>query len=417
MAPKAATKMITGKNALTKALAAIEKKTGKKPMAETVYVPVSTGSFPVDNLIGGSIKLGGEPICLGFPRRRITELFGPESSGKTTLSTSTMVQCQRAGGTCLFIDYEHAFDLNYARSQGLVVDDPSRFALVQPDDMEEGFKMAFIGIGMGVDMVVMDSVAAMVPKAELDRDFDELAKIGVVAAKLSQLLPKMVMFLSKYPLIEGDKEKSDPSHPGTAFVLINQTRAKIQTGGYGGGAGGGDDDNTTGGKALKFYASLRLKVQKIKAESIKSKDPITGKDVNSPFGNITNVKCIKNKMDGRQGHSTQIFIRFGTGVDDHYSVIESAVTQGLMKKSGSFYELKDVRTQGREKMRKYLMENPPIYQALKMALSQSINASARVITPEEMSEEDQILEGELAEMGLDAATSDSAVESELLEEV
>lgn len=387
-------------SALARAKAAIGKATGQKPLSDkdTRYGFVSTGSFPIDMLIGGSPAADGKGLrCPGFPRRRITEVYGPESSGKTTIAISAMVQAQKAGGCALFIDFEHALDLGYAKAQGLDLDE-DKCQVYQPDNMEDGFKQMYIGIMAGIDIIVVDSVAAMLPKSEIEKGFDDSAKIGAVARQFSLVLPKFVMWLSNYPHIQGEKGKRDPDHEGTALVFINQTRSLIQTSG-GGHGGAGGDENTSGGKALKFYAFLRLRAQRIKSESIKVRDSITGKDVNKAFGNVTNVKVVKSKVDAKQGHSTQMFIRYGTGIDDYYSIIETGVVQRLIKKEGGgYFTLKEFRVRGKDKMRKYLIENPKVYDALKMALAQAVNAGAQGATDQDLEEGDELMEG-LDELG------------------
>lgn len=376
---------------LAKARAAIYKATGQKPLqpGDTKYGYVSTGSFPVDMLIGGSpSKSDGSPICPGFPRRRITELYGPESSGKTTMAISAMVQAQRAGGVAMIIDFEHALDLAYAKAQGLD-DDPDKLMFYQPDCMEDGFKQMYVGIYSGVDIIVVDSVAAMLPKSEIEKGFDDAAKIGVVARQFSMMLPKFVMWLSKFPVMADDKEKKDPTQPGTALVFINQTRALIQTGG---GGGHGDNENTSGGKALKFYAYLRLRTQRISSEFIEKKDPMSGKKVRKAYGNVTIVKTVKSKIDGKQGHSARIFIRYGTGIDDYYSVIETGVVQRLIKKEGAYYALQDTRVQGKDKLRKYLIDNPNVFAALKASLATAVNASADGAVNDELGDNEEFID-------------------------
>lgn len=398
--------------AIRRAKLAIKKMTGQNPIeGDAKLGSVSTGSFPIDMLIGGVPGPDGKPLCPGFPRRHITEVFGPESSGKTTLAISAIVQAQRAGGSAMFIDFEHALSMTYARAQGL---DPEMCLHYQPSSMEEGFKHMQIGIALGIDIIVVDSVAAMLPKSEIDKEFDESAKIGAVARQFSLMLPKFVMWLHKYPLL-ADKTTTDPDHLGTALVFINQTRALIQTSGYQ-PPGGGGDENTSGGKALKFFAFLRIRTQKIKAESIKSKDPITGKDVNKAFGNVTNVKLVKTKIDGKQGHSTQMFIRFGTGIDDAYSIIETAVVHRLMKKDGSYYALQDFRVQGKDKMRKYLIENPKVFEALKLSLAQAINAGAKGQVKDELDEGDELIDGMDDEISSRLDADISEVEETLADE-
>jgi recombination protein RecA len=338
---------------------------------------VSTGSFNVDMLIGGTKTLDGKGlICPGFPRRRITEVYGAESSGKTTLLISAMVQAQRAGGSALLVDFEHSLDLSYAQKMGLSLAE-DKMQVYQPETMESGFMVMFLAITGGVDIIGVDSVAAMVPEAELAKDFNESARIGAVAQKFSRDLPKFVSWLNKYPLVPGPKgsdRKSDPNHPGTALVFINQTRATISTSGYGGG--GGNEENTSGGKALKFYAYERLRLSRIKSEVIEKVDAYTGRKKKYPYGNVTDVRVVKSKIDAKQGHSTQIFIRYGTGIDDYFSVIELGVTQKLIRRDGSMYKLGDQQFRGRDTLRKYLLENDAVFQTIRTKLAQLVNDGA-----------------------------------------
>lgn len=366
---------------------AIAKKTGMKPLRPGThsYGYVSTGSFNVDMLIGGTKTLDGKGlICPGFPRRRITEIYGAESSGKTTLLISAMVQAQRAGGKAMLIDYEHSIDLSYAQRLGLSLAE-DKMQVYQPDTMEDGFVAMYAGILGGFDIIGVDSVAAMVPEAELEKGFDQGAKIGVVAAAFSRELPKFVGWLNKYPFIsdkEGSK-RSDPNHPGTALVFVNQTRAAI-TMGYGGGSG--EVENTAGGKALKFYAYERLRLARIRSESIEKNDAFTGKKKKYPYGNVTDVRVVKSKIDAKQGHSTQIFIRYGTGIDDYYSVIETGVTQKLIRREGAMYRLGEQNFRGRDLLRKYLQENDDVFQTLRLKLAQVVNDGA--VAVEEPDDED-----------------------------
>lgn len=384
---------------MAKIRGAIQKTTQSKPLqpGATAYAYVPTGSFNVDMLIGGTpLKDNGKVlICPGFPRRRITEVYGAESSGKTTLALSAIAQAQKAGGMALLIDFEHSIDLVYAQKLGVSLDD-DKLQVYQPDTMEDGLKMLYIGIVGGVDIIVVDSVAAMVPKAEFDKNFDQSAKIGALAAKFSTELPKFVSWLHKHP---ADK----PGHPGTALVLINQTRALINTSNPYGGAG--DSENTSGGKALKFYAYERLRLARIKSEFVERKDKMSGKVRRFPYGNVTDVKVVKSKIDAKQGHSTQIFIRFGTGIDDYLSVIETGVVQRLIKRDGKFYTFSGERFQGKDRLRSYLIANPEIYEQVRSKLVEAVNSSAVV---DELGEDDELIEG----LDLDAVSQEDAEDSE-----
>lgn len=390
----------------------IFKATKQKPIkpSEIQLAHAPTGSLAVDMLIGSTKAKDGKPICPGFPRRHLTEIYGPESSGKTTLGLSAIVEAQKAGGCAVFIDFEHALDMNYAKAVGVSFD-PVGWQFYQPNDMEEGLTMAIVSIALGVDIVVIDSVAGMVPKDEMTKKMTDPTKIGAVARILASNLPKFVTWLAKHPM-EGPKDAkvSVKGHPGTALVVLNQTRALINT--SGGGFGGGDNENTSGGKALKFFAYLRLRLQRIKSEFIERNDPITGKKRRYPFGNVTIVKVVKSKVDAKQGHTTNIFIRYGYGIDDYLSIIEAGVTYKLIKKQGSYFEYKDHRFQGKEKFRKFLMEEgSQVFTELKDKLTTLIGDSADpAATAENMTEEDTILE-QLVEEGIldDDMVSDEPV--------
>lgn len=376
----------------------IKKSTGEVPLTPSYETlpHVSTGSLIVDFLIGGSQTSTGTALCPGFPRKRIWEVYGPESSGKTTLALSAITACQRAGGVAMFLDWEHALHHAYARQVGVDFD-PARLLYYAPNNMEDGLKMAFIGMRAGVDLIVADSVAAMVPKAEMEKKLDDAAKVGARAAKLSEVLPKMVNWLSKPP-------EKYPDHPGTAFVLINQERAKINTSG-----GRGSTSDSSGGKALKFYAYGRTRLSRIKSEKIERVDPVTKKKINIPFGNVVEVKVVKTKVDANQGQGGHIFIRYGFGVDNYLSVIEAAAAHKVIKAGGGGnYEVGEHKVRGRENLRKMLMEDRTLFDQVRRDLETAILAT----TPQAVTE---ITEGDriLSEVGViddDAMMEDCGVE-------
>lgn len=393
--------------ALTKAM--IFKQTGHKPLAlqNSTMPHVSTGSVIVDYLIGGSpAKDGKGPVCPGFPRRKITEVYGAESSGKTTLTLATIADVQRRGGTCMFLDYEHALHHGYAQSIGVKFDDS--LSLYAPDTMEEGFKMMLIGVMTGIDLIVVDSIAAMVPEAELEKEPGEAAKVGGLAKPLAELLPKFALWLSKYPM-DKETKKPIPGKPGTALVFINQTRATINTGG---GGGGPPQDNTSGGKALKFFAYVRLALTRVGSQYIERKDPLTGKMKRFPYGNQTKVKCVKSKCDSKQGHEVEIFIRYGFGIDNYYSVIETAAAQGISKKDGTWITYGGERWQGRDKFRQYLIENPSVFDELCRKVNTAVLSTAeQAIEDDEMTEEERLMAEVAKELDGEAELSGGVVET------
>jgi recombination protein RecA len=348
---------------------------------------IGSGSIIVNNLVGGTIGPDGRPVCPGYPRRRITEIYGPEASGKTTLALEAVKTVQNAGGSAAFLDFEHALDYRYAKAIGVKFDET--FDIFAPDTLEQGFKMVFVMICAGVDVVVVDSVAAMVPAAEMAKSIDDAIKVGVVASKLAQTLPKVANWLAMYPK---RGEERDEDAPGTALILLNQERATISTGpSYAPPAA-----SSTGGKALKFYCSVRLHIQRVKTEKDSRLDPITNKKRDTPFGIVTKVKVIKDKLDGKAGQEGEIFIRYGTGVDDIFSVIEAAVANKIVKRGGSSYEFDQVKIIGRDKFRAYMIQNPQVYANLIGEVQKAILSGAMPVPLDDMAdtgvEEQELIE-------------------------
>jgi recombination protein RecA len=320
-------------------IAHIAKITGQKPIGgEIVTFPhIPSGIVTIDNLLGGSLLPDGSGmVCPGYARGRVIEVFGAESSGKTTLALGAVCATQKIGGVSVYLDFENAIHHGYAKQIGVRFNTTDTL-LYAPDNLEEGYKMLYLAVKNGVDLVVVDSVAAMVPKSELDKKLDEEARIGALARAMSQNLSKMVQWLKDSP---------------TCVMLINQTRSLIKAGSH-----AGEDDNTAGGKAVKFYASHRLKLTRTRSDFIERKDPVTLKKKRIPYGNVVAVKVCKNKLDGKQGHSAEIFIRYGYGIDEFHSLIEAAIPRSIIKKEGSSYDLNGDRFLGKEKLRQYLIDN------------------------------------------------------------
>jgi recombination protein RecA len=276
---------------------------------------ISTGSISVDTALGVG----------GLPRGRVVEIYGPESSGKTTLALHVIAEAQKAGGLAAFIDAEHALDPGYAKKLGVDVDN---LLVSQPDHGEQALEIAAALISSGgVDIVVVDSVAALVPKAELDGDMGD-AHVGLHARLMSQALRK----------VTGISARSN-----TLLVFINQIREKI-------GVMFGSPETTTGGRALKFYASVRLDVRRIGA--IKDGDTISG--------NRTRVKVAKNKV-AAPFREAEFDILYGEGICKETDLLDLAVTNGVVEKSGSWLSYQGERIgQGRENARVFLKENPEV---------------------------------------------------------
>jgi len=293
---------------------------------------ISTGSLSLDVAIG----IGG------VPRGRVIEIFGPESGGKTTLALHIVAEAQKQGGLAAFVDAEHALDVQYARKIGVNTDD---LLISQPDTGEQALEIAETLVRSGaLDVLVIDSVAALVPKAELEGDMGD-AQMGVQARLMSQALRKLTGAISKSK---------------TTVVFINQIRMKI-------GIMFGSPETTTGGNALKFYASLRLDIRKV--TSIKQ-----GADV---VGMRTRVKVVKNKM-APPFRETEFDIIFGEGISKEGDIVDLAAQHGIIEKSGAWFSYKGERlAQGRDNAKKALQDNKQLCDTLENELRQKLGLFAR----------------------------------------
>lgn len=387
-AKKAGVEDATTSKRLQAARAYILKKTGKKnvSVSKTSIPHVGSGSFLLDALIGGTPAEDGKAaFCPGYPRRYITEIYGAEASGKTTSALEAVAEVQKLpGGSAMYLDFEHGLNQKYARSIGVDFDE-NKLIHYQPDTMEEGWTMLKVGLKTGVDLIVIDSVAAMTPKAELEKDLDASAKIGVHASNLSNTLKKVMNWL------HNPEVSSNPK--GTAIVLINQTRAVISTG----GPAKGDTETTPGGKALKFYCHLRVKFTKIGGEYVKRKNPATGKEQTYQYGNHTQVKIVKSRIDGTNGHTANIFIRYGQGIDNYYSLIESAVATKIVQRSGGTNKYGVYAAPSKDKFRELLVNNPALFEEIKLKVLAAIRAGADAPPSAEEDDIEDVLAGAFAE--------------------
>ena len=325
--------------ALKAALAQIEKSFGKGAIMkmdgstpqEELQV-ISTGSLGLDLALGVG----------GLPRGRIVEIFGPESSGKTTLCLETIAQCQKIGGVCAFIDAENAFDPVYARKLGVKVED---LMVSQPDTGEQALEICDMLVRSGgVDMVVVDSVAALVPKAEIEGDMGD-SHVGLQARLMSQALRKLTGHIKK---------------TNTLVVFINQLRMKI-------GVMFGNPETTTGGNALKFYASVRLDIRR--TGSIKKGDEI--------IGNETRVKVVKNKVSP-PFKSAEFDILYGEGTSREGEILDLGVSHGFVEKSGAWYSYNGERIgQGKDNAREYLREKPELALEIENRIRAAVGVAGR----------------------------------------
>jgi recombination protein RecA len=304
--------------AVDQALSQMDKQFGKG----SVLRLGSRNVLPVAVIPSGSISLDAALGVGGFPRGRVIEIFGPESSGKTTLALHVIAQAQKAGGNAAFIDAEHALDPAYARNLGVDVDN---LLISQPDYGEQALEIvgALIGSG-GIDVAIVDSVAALVPKAELDGEMGD-SHMGLHARLMSQALRKLTGTVAR---------------TNTLLVFINQIREKI-------GVMFGNPETTTGGRALKFYASVRIEVRRIGAI----------KDGETVAGNRTKIKVVKNKV-AAPFREVEVDILYGQGISKEGDLLDLAATHAVVEKSGSWYSYQGERIgQGRENARAFLIEH------------------------------------------------------------
>jgi recombination protein RecA len=342
------------KQALAAALTQIERQFGKgaimrmgdRTAAEGVQV-ISTGSLTLDLALG----IGG------LPRGRVVEIYGPESSGKTTLTLQVIAECQKMGGTAAFVDAEHALDPEYAEKLGVKVED---LLVSQPDTGEQALEITDMLVrSAAVDVVVIDSVAALTPKAEIEGDMGD-SHVGLHARLMSQALRKLTANIQR---------------SNTMVIFINQIRMKI-------GVMFGSPETTTGGNALKFYSSIRLDIRRIGA--LKKGDEI--------IGNQTRVKVVKNKM-APPFKQAEFEILYGEGISREGEMIELGVQQNMVDKSGAWYSYNGDRIgQGKENVRQFLKDNPEMAADIDSRLRAELLPSSSKVAKEEPVKADEEVE-------------------------
>ena len=323
--------------AIEMAVGQIEKQFGKGAImrlgqgAIAAIPRISTGSISIDNALG----IGG------VPRGRVVEIFGPEASGKTTLALQVIAQAQQRGGTAAFVDAEHALDPTYASKLGVDLDN---LLVSQPDNGEQALEIVEVLVRSGgADVVVVDSVAALVPRAEIDGEMGD-AQVGLQARLMSQALRKLTAVVSK-------------SH--TCLIFINQLRVKI-------GVMFGNPETTTGGRALKFYSSVRIDIRRIGA--IKDGDLV--------IGNRTRVKIVKNKV-APPFRMAEFDLIYGEGVSREGDLLDLAVDRRIVEKSGTWFSYNGERLgQGREKVKLFLRQNPEIFDTIDARVRKELGLTA-----------------------------------------
>jgi len=346
------------KAALDNALKQIEKQFGKgsvMKLGEQADIKIQTSS-------SGSLALDTALGVGGYPRGRVIEIYGPESSGKTTVTLHAIAEIQKNGGQAAFIDAEHALDPIYAQKLGVNIDE---LLLSQPDTGEQALEITEALVRSGaIDIIVIDSVAALVPKAEIEGEMGD-SHMGLQARLMSQALRKLSGIINKSNCIA---------------IFINQVREKI-------GVMFGNPETTTGGRALKFYSSVRLEVRR--AESIKQ-----GNDI---VGNRTKIKVVKNKV-APPFKTAEVDIMYGEGISKEGEIIDIGVEKDIVQKSGSWYAYGDERLgQGRENAKEFLKENPSVKEEISRKIREEAGIAGDEFTaaPEEAEEMDQELALEL----------------------
>lgn len=329
------------KAALDMALKSIEKQFGKGSVmklgekSDRNVSSISSGSLAIDTALG----IGG------YPRGRVIEIYGPESSGKTTVSLHAIAEAQAAGGTAAFIDAEHALDPVYAQNLGVNIDE---LLLSQPDTGEQALEIAEALVRSGaIDIVVVDSVAALVPKAEIEGEMGD-SHMGLQARLMSQALRKLSGVINK---------------SNTIVIFINQIREKI-------GVMFGNPETTPGGRALKFYSSVRMEVRR--AEALKS-----GNDI---IGNRTKIKIVKNKV-APPFRTAEVDIMYGKGISREGEIVDIGSDLEIIQKSGSWYSYNEERIgQGRENAKQFLMANPELRAEISNKVRESLGMAAAAYT-------------------------------------
>ena len=336
--------------ALELALAQIEKQFGKGTIMKLGEAPTR---LTVESIPTGSPSLDLALGIGGIPRGRVTEVFGPEASGKSTLAFHIMAQAQSRGGVAAYIDVEHAFDPTYAAHCGVKVDE---LLISQPDTAEQALEVTETLVRSGaVDVIAIDTVAALVPRAEIEGDMGD-AQVGLQARLMSQALRKLTAAISK---------------SNTAVIFLNQLREKV-------GVFFGSPEVTPGGRALKFYSSVRIDLRRL--DSIKQGGVV--------IGNRVRAKVVKNKL-APPFRSAEFDIMFDRGISKEGNLIDLGVAMGVIKKSGAFFSFGEIRLgQGRENAKDYLRQHPELAQEIERQIKSSVTPSTTFsLTREEMEEE------------------------------
>lgn len=360
---------------------------------------IKSGSLVIDHVIGGKTNAFGIAPCPGLPRGKIIHLYGASSCGKTTVALMASAEVIRQGGCVGYIDWENEIVPDYCAALGIPIGDQDKFQLVQPETLEDGFKALLVMARMGVDLLVIDSVGAGVPKSVFELPVEEIGKtprVGLMAQAWSNFLPQLKGVIAK---------------SGTVVIGISQVRKNINTTGY-----GGDDLTVQGGEAWKFYPAVRLRLARIAQEKRKEINPITNKSEDTVYGGVIKVKVDKNKVSSGAGAEQLFYIRWGQGVDNIRSIIEVAKCHNIIKQGGAWYSWTDPqgkseKFQGMEGLHKAFKDNKGMFDALysqtlpKMGIGASLKLSEDM---EELDAEAQLIaELNLVGKGVQTVSADS----------
>jgi recombination protein RecA len=383
-------------NALTESVSLLEKIFSSKKMSNpfvtlneddfTTSLPhIPTGSITIDYLMGGKLNRYGVPPCPGFPKGRVVNLYGQESSGKTTLALTVAANVIAMGGTVAYIDFENAIVPSYAKTLGVPIEDKHHFMLMQPETLEQGITILYACAIRGVDLIVIDSVGAGIPKAVMEQGLDEKGssgRVGALAQMWSNILPQIRTRIMK---------------SGSCVVGISQLRKTINTSGYGDASG----TTTQGGEAWKFYSDIRFGLRRIKTEKNKEFDALShsSKDEIST-GTKIKAKADKCKVSAMQGREVEFYIRFGEGIDDLRSVVEFAEKVGIVHRdSGSSWyswERPDgevLKIQGMEKFKEAVRSTPNGIEELRRVTKERLYASdIPLVAEDDKTEEEELLD-------------------------
>jgi len=416
-APKEKTALQAGSELLQKAFKSIKLPDPFVSINEDSFkksIPhLPTGSIMVDYLIGGKLNRFGVPPCPGLPRGKVVNLYGRESAGKTTLALTISAQTIANGGSVVYIDWENAIINDYAKALGVPIEDEAHFKLSQPGTLEEGLMVIWALAKAGVELIVIDSVGAGVPKAVMEQSLDEKGKagrVGAIAAMWSGFLPQL---------------RNITARTGTCVLGISQLRSTISTM----PSFGGDSQTTQGGQAWKFYSDVRLGMIRIASEKTEGYDAMKHKKEKLSSGAKVRVRADKCKVSAAQGRDVEIYIKYGDGIDDLRSIIEYGAAHALIRKDGSWYNWERgngevLRDQGRDKFRELVLNTPGARDELYDLVVAKIYSSEDALvdmdaeTDEDMAmfEINNILEGKNAD-GTEMGDPDDAVAKAALKDL